>query len=425
MNSATRSTKPLFKTALTQVPIALKRAYSSNSSGNTPNTTAIVPPITIKQLAVTKRVLEIRPQTDQFIEKNLYKAMELPGATLGLGKLRSMLYSKQVPDMLKKPVFATVNKLIGPQYIAGHTIAELAAKKTQLQETNASLFQLSIPSKDVTTLVDAKLNFEESSDALTSGHFEFMSEKITKYIPSDVLIAIQSNTPLTPAQKDHYEKGLDMVKDLCRLAKENKVSLTFDIAGTNTRLATMSIYKELAQEFNPKIDSPKPAVIGLAQQAYLLDTTEQIEALIKDLEHKVHFRLVTGAYITQATTKSREHTLKNFDTILKHFMLDAKLSKQVSFVAATQNLDAINKVIKLDAQRQDLFGDDAKATTISQLFGGENITTKDFQEMGLSNTVLLYALKGNNEAIMFLLGRAQDSNNPDFSVPKYRAELLK
>lgn len=110
--------------------------------------------------------------------------------------------------------------------------------------------------------------------------------------------------PLDPAGSK--AKVCERIRELLRRAQELGVAVHFDMEQYHYKDLILNILKELLveEEFRSRTD------VGITMQAYLRDSTEDLEALIPWAKHRgypVTVRLVKGAYWDQETIKAQQN----------------------------------------------------------------------------------------------------------------------
>ncbi|AGF52057.1 delta-1-pyrroline-5-carboxylate dehydrogenase [Synechocystis sp. PCC 6803] len=253
---------------------------------------------------------EIANHLQQYMSE---EEVELPEA---LKKLLNFADAHSTPAQIAAGTVSKATEQLAFKYIAGETIAQVIKTVERLRKEKMG-FTIDLLGEAVITESEAAEYWQNYLDLMAQLSQQAKSwSKVPQIDQADgeILPQVQVSVKLTAfySQFDPLDpagskaKVCERIRELLRRAQELGVAVHFDMEQYHYKDLILNILKELLveEEFRSRTD------VGITMQAYLRDSTEDLEALIPWAKHRgypVTVRLVKGAYWDQETIKAQQN----------------------------------------------------------------------------------------------------------------------
>lgn len=208
---------------------------------------------------------------------------------------------------LHLPVKPVVKKTIYRHFCGGETLQEVNEVVGRLDKFDINvILNYGVEGKHSEEEFDktARALHKTLGYAIQSKNIDTISCKPSGLIDPVLLEKVTAGTPLTPEEKESFDRGKERIRTLVKKAYENRISVHLDAEETWIQGAIDTLAWQLSREFNRDF----PTVIN-GVQLYLKNKLDFLKASMQDARKNNYIaavKLVRGAYMEKERKRAEE-----------------------------------------------------------------------------------------------------------------------
>ncbi len=312
------------------------------------------------------------------------------------------------------PIKGLVKNTIFAQFCGGENIVECTRTIAELNKSNiGTILDYSVEGEEKEEVFDVTCQeiLDTIQKAKDNKAIPFSVFKTTGIARFNLLVKINANKELNEIEKREYDKVKHRFDTICKAAFDAQVRLFVDAEETWIQDAIENLTYEMMLKYNQK-----DAIVYNTIQCYRTDMVAHVNEKIANLDCKVGFKLVRGAYMEKERLRakemiyvspihpSKEDTDKEYNEVLE---ICVKNAHKVSICAGTHNEQSSHLLAKLMAENK-------IPHTDTRFYFAQLLGMSDHISYNLANAgycVAKYVPYGPVKAVLPYLGRRAKENS--------------
>ncbi len=312
------------------------------------------------------------------------------------------------------PIKGIIKNTIFAQFCGGENIEECTKAIAQLNKSNiGTILDYSVEGEEQETVFDATCQeiLDTIQKAKGNAAIPFSVFKTTGIGRFALLAKINAKQTLNESEIAEFEKVKQRFENICQAAHQANVRIFVDAEETWIQDTIDTLTYNMMEKYNTE-----NAIVYNTIQCYRTDRVQHVNTMVKDLNCKIGFKIVRGAYMEKERARAlemnypspiqpnKQATDKEYNEVLE---ICVQHAEKVSICAGTHNEDSSKLLAKLMANKN--FKQNDNRFYFAQLLGMSDHISYNLAKAGYC--VAKYVPYGPVKAVLPYLGRRAKENS--------------